>query len=69
MVAVPAVLPRTTPVVDTDAMAALLLLHVPATVVSVNVVVAPAQTVVAPEIAPTTGVVQLEVTLPTTLRP
>ena len=69
MVALPAATPVTTPVEETVATAALLLLHIPATVVSVSVVEAPGQTDAAPEIAPTTGLVQVDVTLPITLRP
>ena len=53
MVAVPAALPRTTPVELTEAIALLLLLQVPPDVASANVVVAPTQTVVVPVIGDT----------------
>jgi hypothetical protein len=45
----------TTPVASTDAIVALLLVHVPAVPVVVSVVVAPTQAVEAPETIPASG--------------
>ena len=53
MVALPALIPRTIPVVLTLATAALLLLHVPPLVASANEVVAPVHTLVVPVMVPT----------------
>ena len=52
----PAVIPATTPVALTLAMAALLLLHVPPVVALVNVMVEPAHTVDGPLMMPAVGV-------------
>jgi len=54
MVAGPATTPVTTPP-ETDAVPGALLLQVPPPVASDNVIVEPAQTLVGPLIAPTTG--------------
>ena len=56
MVAVPAVIPVTTPPVLTVAMPVLLLLHTPPLVASASVVVPPVHTVVDPVIVPADGV-------------
>ena len=55
--AVPLLMPLTTPVGFTLAIAALLVVHVPPPIVEVSVVVDPVQTVVAPDIVPAADVV------------
>jgi hypothetical protein len=55
MVAVPAVIPVTTPVEDTEATVVLVLLHTPPAAASLSVVVDPAQTVVTPVMLPAFG--------------
>ena len=55
MVALPVVLPLTTPAALTLAIAALLLLHVPPLTASLKVVVVPVQTDVTPVMVPADG--------------
>lgn len=56
MVAVPAVMPVTAPVLLTLATAVLLLLHTPPVTASLNVVVPPVHTVMVPVMVPADGV-------------
>jgi hypothetical protein len=55
MVALPVATPNTTPVLDTEAIEVLLLVHTPPASVSLKVVVPPVQTVEAPVIRPAPG--------------